>query len=92
MFYRRQTIGGNAYNSVVSKCCATGNVSVATGSLSPIYSPDYTNPGATAGGIAGYYYSTSATTVCRGPLFSEALKNPPRLGADKRTHDETYTI
>lgn len=55
-------IGGNAYNSLVSKCYATGRISVTNGTLSPIYPPDGTNSGASAGGIAGYnYYSFGGT-------------------------------
>ncbi|MDR3300937.1 MAG: hypothetical protein LBT01_00210 [Spirochaetaceae bacterium] len=58
-------IGGNAQDSVVSKCYATGDVNVLTSSFLPLYAPEDAKPGPAGGGIAGYNYygTTTAGTV-----------------------------
>ncbi|MDR0684845.1 MAG: hypothetical protein LBF83_06930 [Spirochaetaceae bacterium] len=55
-------IGSNAQNSVVSKCYATGNVTVIAGTLPLPYTPQPgAQPGAAGGGIAGTNYFTNTT-------------------------------
>jgi hypothetical protein len=57
-------IGGNANDAVVNRTYATGNVvSYAGGALPPIYAPDAADPGPAAGGIAGFNYYSTVTTV-----------------------------
>jgi hypothetical protein len=56
-------IGGNANDAVVNRVYATGDVESRTGSLPPLYAPDYADAGPAAGGIAGFNYYTVKTSI-----------------------------
>jgi hypothetical protein len=56
-------VGGNANDAVVLRTYATGDVTSTTGSLPPLYAPQYADPGPAAGGIAGFNYYSAATLV-----------------------------
>jgi hypothetical protein len=56
-------VGGNANNSVILRVYATGNVSSYTGTLEPLYAPQYADAGPAAGGIAGFNYYSANTSI-----------------------------
>jgi hypothetical protein len=56
-------VGGNANDAVVLRTYATGDVTSNTGSLSPLYEPQYADAGPAGGGIAGFNYYTVNTSV-----------------------------
>jgi hypothetical protein len=64
-------VGGNANNAVVLRTYATGTVTSTTGTLSPLYNPEFAPTGPAAGGIAGFNYYTADTLVSH----SVALNN-----------------
>jgi hypothetical protein len=47
----------------VLRTYATGDVTSTTGSLPPLFAPQYAAPGPAAGGIAGFNYYSAATLV-----------------------------
>jgi hypothetical protein len=55
--------GACANHGVVSRCYALGNVSALTGTADLVYPQPGVSDGALAGGIAGYVYFTTDTTV-----------------------------
>jgi hypothetical protein len=56
-------VGGNANDSIVTRTYATGSVYSQTGTLAPLYAPQYADPGPAAGGIAGFNYFTDMTIL-----------------------------
>jgi hypothetical protein len=56
-------VGGNANDAVVLRTYATGYVDSYTGTLEPLYAPQYADAGPAAGGIAGFNYYSAATLV-----------------------------
>jgi hypothetical protein len=79
-------IGGNANDAVVSKTYATGTVSSTTGTLPPLYAPDYADAGPAAGGIAGFNYYSTATTVSD----SAALNN--RVNGNQTSQNVVHRV
>jgi hypothetical protein len=75
-------VGGNANNAVVLRTYATGDVWSYTGSLSPLYAPDYTDPGPAAGGIAGFNYYSAATLVTKSVALNSYVYGNQRSAQD----------
>jgi hypothetical protein len=80
-------IGGNANNSVVTRIYATGDVYVNAGPLPPLYAPDYADAGPAGGGIAGFNYYSTSTSVS----YSVAL-NKLVQGNQSTTQDVLHRV
>lgn len=80
-------VGGNVNDAVVLRTYATGTVRSATGTLDPLYPPQYADAGPAAGGIAGVNYYTAATIVSK----SVAL-NGEVYGNQSQTQDVVHRV
>jgi hypothetical protein len=75
-------VGGNANDAVVLRTYATGDITSTTGSLSPLYAPDYAPAGPAAGGIAGFDYYTSKTKVEDSVALNRTINGNNSAGQD----------
>jgi hypothetical protein len=75
-------VGGNANGAVVLRTYATGYVDSYTGTLDPLYAPEYADAGPAAGGIAGFNYYSAATLVTDSVALNSSVSGNNQGGQD----------